>query len=219
MPITSRSTERTNNIVKAAAQLFALQGYHRTSTREIARLADVSENTLFRHFNHKEDLFWSAIRSLSTGLKLRRDLLEGVTKCDAPEVVLPKIVDLLTDTVTFSPELLRLIAVAFLELHSKADVFSKKQLSPVFSTINQYLTRSMEAGKVREMDPTIATVALVTTVLLHSGLLKLIEGDRLPYADSREAARAYTKFWLNVLGPGTVDHRQQVTPITKRPSA
>jgi AcrR family transcriptional regulator len=214
MPVTSRSTERTNNIVKAAAQLFALQGYHRTSTREIARLADVSENTLFRHFSHKEDLFWSAIQSLSKGLKLRRDLLDGVTKCDAPEVVLPKIVDLLTDTVTFSPELLRLIAVAFLELHSKADAFSKEKFSPIFSAINHYLVQSMEVGRVRELDPTIATVALVTTVLLHSGLLKLIEGDRLPYADSREAARAYTKFWLDLLGPGTLEHRRQITPVT-----
>ena len=214
MPITSRSTERTHNIVKAAAQLFALQGYHRTSTREIARLADVSENTLFRHFDHKEDLFWSAIRSLSTGLKLRRDLLDGMTKCEAPEVVLPKIFDLLTDTVTFSPELLRLFAVAFLELHPKADVFNKEQLSPIFSTINHYLARSIEGGKVRDLDPTIVTVGLVSTVLLHSGLTKLIDGDKLPYADSREAARAYTKFWLDVLVPATLAHPRPITPLT-----
>src|SRR5580692_5113664 len=128
MPTAPKNSERTDKIVQAAVQLFARQGYHGTSTREIARLADVSENTLFRHFDHKEDLFWSAIRSLSTGLKLRRDLLDGMTKCEAPEVVLPKIFDLLTDTVTFSPELLRLFAVAFLELHPKADVFNKEQL-------------------------------------------------------------------------------------------
>ena len=75
MPSAPRNSERTDKILQAAAQLFARQGYHGTSTREIARLADVSENTLFRHFDHKEDLFWSALRSRSTGLKLRRDLL------------------------------------------------------------------------------------------------------------------------------------------------
>jgi AcrR family transcriptional regulator len=212
MPIVSRNTERTHDIVKAAAQLFALQGYHRTSTREIARLADVSENTLFRHFDHKEDLFWSAIRSHSAGLKLRRDLLDGMTKCDAPEVVLPKLVDLLIDTVTFSPELLRLIAVAFLELHSKAEVFSKEYLSPVFSTINRYLEQNIEDGKVRNLDPSIMTVSLVMTVLLHTALSKLIDGEKMPYADSRQAARAYTKFWLDVLVPEMLAHSRSITP-------
>jgi hypothetical protein len=48
--------------VQAAGKLFARQGYHGTSTREIAQLGEVSENTLFRHFDHKEDLFWAAIR-------------------------------------------------------------------------------------------------------------------------------------------------------------
>ena len=67
MPL--RNSVRTEKIVDAAAQLFARQGYHGTSTREIARLAEVSENTLFRHFDHKEDIFWSALRSHTAALK------------------------------------------------------------------------------------------------------------------------------------------------------
>jgi AcrR family transcriptional regulator len=55
-----KNSERAGKIVQAAAQLFARQGYHGTSTREIAHLADISENTLFRYFEHKEDLFWTA---------------------------------------------------------------------------------------------------------------------------------------------------------------
>jgi AcrR family transcriptional regulator len=194
--------------LQAAAQLFARQGYHGTSTREIARLADVSENTLFRHFDHKEDLFWSALRSRSTGLKLRRDLLDGITEGDDPEVVLPKIIDLLVDTVIFKPELLRLIAVAFLELHWKTQAFCQEFLSPIFSAINHYVELNIANERVRNLDPTMVTTALVTTVMTHAEISKLIDGDRLSYPGSREAASAYTKFWLDVLAPRPVPAQQ-----------
>lgn len=201
MALAPRSSERTDKILQAAAQLFARQGYHGTSTREIARLADVSENTLFRHFDHKEDLFWSALRSRSAGLKLRRDLLEGITDGQDPEVVLPKIIDLLVDTVIFKPELLRLIAVAFLELHWKTEAFCKEFLSPIFSAINRYMEVNIENERVRDLDPTMLTAALVTTVMAHAEISRLIDGDRLSYPGSREAASAYTRFWLDVLAP------------------
>ena len=126
MPLSPRNSARTDQIIHAAGKLFAHQGYHGTSTRQIAHLADVSENTLFRHFDHKEDLFWSTLRFYSSGLKPRRELLEGIAKCHSPEVVLPKIFELLSDTVNYRPELLRLMAVAFLELHWKAEAFGQE---------------------------------------------------------------------------------------------
>jgi AcrR family transcriptional regulator len=75
MPLQAKSSTQKEKIVTAASQLFARQGYHGTSTREIARLADVNENTIFRHFARKDDLFWSALRTRSSVMKFRRDLL------------------------------------------------------------------------------------------------------------------------------------------------
>jgi len=72
--------------MEAAGKLFARQGYHGTSTRQIAQLAGVGENTLFRQFNHKEVLFWSTLRYYSSGLTFRRDLQEGLTQLDSPHL-------------------------------------------------------------------------------------------------------------------------------------
>lgn len=44
-------------ICDAAGQLFAQRGYGSTTTREIARLADVSETLLFRYYGDKATLF------------------------------------------------------------------------------------------------------------------------------------------------------------------
>jgi AcrR family transcriptional regulator len=201
MQVAPKNSVRTDKILQAAGVLFARQGYHGTSTREIARLADVSENTLFRHFDNKEELFWSSLRSHSAGLKFRQDVLRGITQCDSPEVVLPNIIAMLADTVSYRPELLRLIAVAFIELHAKTDEFSSESLSPVFSAINRYLEMNIKAGKIRNLDPTILTSALIMTVLTHPGIYSLIDGDKPLFSNSLEAHRAYVRFWLDLIVP------------------
>lgn len=54
---TSRSaTETRDRLLKAAIEVFSTAGYVGATTREIARVANVSEVTLFRHFQSKEQL-------------------------------------------------------------------------------------------------------------------------------------------------------------------
>jgi len=201
MPATLKNSVRAERILQAAGKLFARQGYHGTSTREIARLAGVSENTIFRHFENKEKLFWSSLCSYSAGLKFRRDLQKGLMQGDAPEVVLPKIIEMLADLVSYTPELLRLIAVAFVEMPEKKDEFCQEQLSPVFSAINHYLDLNIQSGKIRDLDSTMLTSALMMTVLTHSEIYNLIDGGKPVYPNHLEAHRAYARFWLNLIVP------------------
>ena len=49
-------TEKQTNILKAALELFASQGYAATSTSKVAKAAGVSEGLIFRHFTNKEGL-------------------------------------------------------------------------------------------------------------------------------------------------------------------
>lgn len=80
-------TETRDRLLKAAILVFSTEGYVGATTREIARVAEVSEVTLFRHFQSKEQLL-SAVAQHITALRteaficqdewtydLRRDLL------------------------------------------------------------------------------------------------------------------------------------------------
>jgi AcrR family transcriptional regulator len=49
--------ERRAAIVKAVRRVFAEQGFHGTTTRELADAAEVSEALLFKHFPNKEALY------------------------------------------------------------------------------------------------------------------------------------------------------------------
>ena len=199
MPSPIKGSGTAETVVLAAAKLFASQGYHGTSTREIARIAGVSENTLFRHFNNKEDLFWSALLWYTKGLKFRRDLQEGLGRCDPPEVILPKLFELLSDTVSYRPELIRLIGVAFLELRSKMETYCQEHLSHLASSVSQYLAANMKKGVIHDLDPTMLTASFVMLAVMHPGLSKMLDKDKLSNTDHRAPARAYAKFWLGVL--------------------
>jgi AcrR family transcriptional regulator len=212
MTLRTRNVERTAKIIEAATQLFAHQGYHGTTTREIADLADMSENTLFRQFGGKEDIFWAALREGLNGLHLRKDLLDSIAQGDLPEVVLPKIFSSLVGTITFKPKVLSLIAVAMIELRWKAESVCQVQLAPIFADFNRYLATSIKSGRIRNLDPVMVTAALGMTALVHPLLSRLLTGGPPPHSDNRDAIRAYTNFWLEVLAPVPTDNLRVDVP-------
>lgn len=59
-----RMTQKKDQILQSALELFAGEGYQNTSTSKIARQADVSEGLIFKHFQSKEGLL-SAIVNLA----------------------------------------------------------------------------------------------------------------------------------------------------------
>lgn len=205
MSTIQKNTDRTERIVQAATQLFARQGYHGTSTREIARLAGTSENTLFRHFQHKEDIFWSALRNCLAELQFRKDVLDGIAAEQTLEVILPKIFTTLVDTVKFRPHVICLLGVALIEMRWKAEGICQEYFSPIFTAFNRYLAANIENGRIRNVDPLIVTSALTMTVVAHSSVSAFIAGAPRPPWDVRESTRAYTQFWLDMLCPVTAN--------------
>lgn len=210
MPMTAKSSSQKDKILNSAAQLFARHGYHGTSTREIARLADVSENTIFRQFDRKEDLFWTVLRTRCAAVKLRRDVAEGMMEGHAPEIVLPKIIEFLTDILNYSPELLRLIAIALLEMRWKADIFCDECLSPSLSAISKYLAMNVKNRRIRNLDPTMVTAALTTMVLVHPWLARHTSSEGSNYAEDQATERAYAAFWLDVLAPRAAGYEREL---------
>lgn len=201
MILTPGKSAAPNRIVDAATALFSVQGYRGTSTKDIARLADVSEVTIYRYFGRKEDIFWSALISSFESIKPRFDSLGKDLPQQAPDVALPQIFRLLSDAATFSPALLRLVIVAFMEHRGKAEAICVEQLGPLFSAIMNYLVANIEAGKIRDLNPAMITVAIVVTVVAQPQLAKLSDTCKLQSANDRKAMNEYSAFWLDVLEP------------------
>lgn len=61
----ARVERRKQRILEAAARLFAENGFHRTSTRDIAEAADVGEGTIYNYFENKDGLLMALMNSLA----------------------------------------------------------------------------------------------------------------------------------------------------------
>jgi AcrR family transcriptional regulator len=208
----TKSSVRGDKILQAAGNLFARQGYHATTTRQVAQLADVGENTIFRRFDTKEGLFWATLEAQNAGLIPPKDLLDGLEQCKAPELVLPRILGFFEDTAEFRPKLLRLFAVASLELPGKMGPFCRRHLSPFLSMITEYFAVNIKSGKIRDLDPAKLTSALLMTAMAHPWIYSLIDGDKPSYSNLRMSRRADALFWLEVLVP------KMLTDSTPSPS-
>jgi AcrR family transcriptional regulator len=61
-PKQSRSVETRNSLLAAAGEVFAEQGYEKTTTHQIAARADVSVGALYRYFADKEAILKEVYR-------------------------------------------------------------------------------------------------------------------------------------------------------------
>ncbi len=82
-----RETAKRDRIIRAAEKLFALEGYHGVSIRDIADAANVGATLILHHFESKEKLY-------KTVFALRQDLaqerlraLEQIEDFSAPDTV------------------------------------------------------------------------------------------------------------------------------------
>src|SRR6202140_3086788 len=105
MPVAKERSKNStkDRIVKAAVQLFSRQGFAGSSTHEIARLAGVSEVTVFRHFPRKKDLFWAATESRLRRLRLSKELRVRLESDENPRTAIPGIVALLVESLHHQP--------------------------------------------------------------------------------------------------------------------
>lgn len=198
--------DRTNNptqdrILEAAVQLFSRQGYSGSSTHEIARLAGVSEVTVFRHFSRKRDLFWAAAESRLRRIRMSRELRNRLEGDENPRTALPGIIELLVGIVYQHPETVRLLYLSLFELEHGAERILRKHLVPLFQPLREYLSRCVAKGLIRELDPGITALGFAALVATHQGLQFVLTGDETRTTNVDDAIATYTSFWMTAMLP------------------
>ena len=76
--LTALRREARGRLVRAALELFAREGYERTSVRAIAQAAGVAQGLLYNYFEGKEDLLRAVFE------ECMRDVRESFAAADAP---------------------------------------------------------------------------------------------------------------------------------------
>src|SRR5215831_180495 len=107
--------DRRLQIMQAAKELFARQGFEGTTTREIAQRVRVNEAIIFRHFPTKEGLYWSIIDTQSKALAWKENLERQLNSGEDDEKIFAAIAEAIVVSRAKNTDLSRLFLFSALE--------------------------------------------------------------------------------------------------------
>jgi AcrR family transcriptional regulator len=82
-----RSSERVRSLLRAAEKVFAGEGYHGATMRQLAEAAGVGVSLLVYHFETKQRLYYQVFAHRQYVNEHRRARLRAVTDLDRPEAL------------------------------------------------------------------------------------------------------------------------------------
>lgn len=187
---------RRAQILTAAKRVFARQGFHRTTVREVAREAGLADGTIYLYFANKQDLLLALLGQLGRVGERRADFA-GLTGMDARASMESYLRRRLEDLRAWR----ELFMAVFPEVLADPGLRAAQaaQTVPAFEAAEAELARRMESGELRALDPALLARAEAATAL---GLLVLdILGDRV--VDNRwgELPSLLTSLWFEGLRP------------------
>lgn len=208
-PVRVAARDRRLQIMEAAKELFARQGFEGTTTREIAERARVNEAIIFRHFPSKEDLYWAIIdrESELAGWQpaLRRQL--GSAAGDR-EIFIGIAEDILTRRAKDS-SLSRLLLFSALENQQRSQRFFQTHVVAYYELIAEYIGRRIEQGAFRAVNPLLAARGFVGMIVYHSLVQEIFGAKRYQDFDVKEVSETLTDIWLGGMETGHGQNRRR----------
>jgi TetR/AcrR family transcriptional regulator len=191
------STDRRQQLLAHAIELFSQRGFSGTRTKDIAAACGVSEGILFRHFATKEDLYRAILESHADEAGSREWMLQ--MKRHAAERNDAKLIESLVSHVIHSfredAAFHRLMLYAWLEGHSLADMMQQQIGMPTFDFLRKYITLRQREGAFRSGDPGTLVVALFSPALQYA-TGKYIFGAPWIQTSDEPAAAEFAEFLL-----------------------
>lgn len=189
-----RSEWRRGQIMAAASRVFAAQGYHRTTVRQIAQAAGLADGTIYLYFKSKQDLLVALLGQLGRVNERATDFAQLAS----------------TDARAFTAAYTRrrfaelrewrqLFAAVFPEVLADASLRAAflAQSAPAYAAADAELARREDEGELGAVDPRLLARVTSATVL---GLLVLdVLGEPVVTARWEELPDVLTTLWFDGL--------------------
>lgn len=182
---------RQEEIVKAARELFARQGFHDTTLEDIARHAEFGKGTIYNYFSSKEDLFYGIIDRLSADVKAIAESSIGGAPGNARDQLTAYARAMITFTRT-NADLVQLIMRELYHLKSEEYDARLKNLSTRVVQVREILARPIAReviGKhVKSFDA--LTLATLFDGMIHFYCMNELRGYHPPATSSVDETAA-----------------------------
>ena len=190
------SAQRRAQILRAATELFAQQGFNGTTTREIAERVGVKETILVRLFPSKRELYWAVIDEKCRerqGGRLLEDLL--ASESDERKMFAALATGILERN-TRDTTLTRLLLFSGLDEHELSERFFQMYVAQYFETLASYIRKRIRDGGFRNVDPLLAARSFVGMIFNYFLTQELFGARRFHKFDIAEVSNTLTDIWL-----------------------
>ena len=151
------TTDRRQQIIEAALEVFSTKGYHKATNKDIAQAAGgISPGLIYWYFKDKEDLFLSIIRERAAIFQLA-DHPERLMELPPREgLALIGRTYLSIFKVPGNVAIVRIMIGEAIRFPQIAEMVYKQAASRFLGLLSQYLQRQVDLGRLRPHDTTIA---------------------------------------------------------------
>jgi AcrR family transcriptional regulator len=189
-------------ILEAAARLFAEKGFHRTTTKDIAEAADVSEGTLYNYFENKDEMLMGIMTLLVDAQRMDLRLTDGLP-VDARHFLMAMLENR-REMVEQKGEMLQSVLSEILVNPDLRQRYYQQLTLPVLGLLTGHLQARSQMGQIKPVD-----AALVSRILvgLTTGLFVLeVLGDPKVTTEWEELSEVITSILFDGIANRTNDH-------------
>jgi AcrR family transcriptional regulator len=190
-----KKQETRRRIAETARRLFSERGFDRVTVSEVARAADVAEQTVFNYFPRKEDLVYWRLESFEHELLAAiRDREPGESALVAFGRFVMRPAGMLADSDAEAREQLAALTRTIVE--SRALLAREQQIFAGYTASLAALLAEEEHGEADDIEPWVAANAMmgVHRALVDLARRRIVEGARHPRLAKELRAQAEQAF-------------------------
>ncbi len=176
------AAERRQQILTAAAAVFAEKGFDRATISDVARAAGLAEGSIYNYFRDKQDLLVHLPRQFMLPPIETFQAAIAAEQHPTPESILQAAAQNLVSTITQNREIARVLftTIPLMDEKMRAEYMRQVPLY-AFETIESFVTAMQDAGVFRaDLDPALAARAFPGMMLFFLLVQEILQPPNMP---------------------------------------
>jgi len=196
--------DRRAQLLDKALDLFSHKGFDRTTTKEIAAAAGVTEAIVFRHFPNKLALYRAVLEYQSECPGFRKWMDEARRSMDQndDEGLMRAIAEAVLEQYRTDPRMERLMLFAALEGEETALNHHRSVSLPIYELLREYILRRQQERALLPLKPA-AILAAISGMAQRYALATRLFGFPSELSDE-EAAETFTRILMDGIKPRAI---------------
>ncbi|GLV53860.1 hypothetical protein KDH_07110 [Dictyobacter sp. S3.2.2.5] len=197
---------RRNQILDAAAKVFATKGFHPTTIKDIARKAGIADGTIYNYFENKMALILGILDRLNESDQRAKDFSRLNDEVDMRSLMNAYLRHRLALLKADNFEIFRVVISEILVNKELRELYYQKIFDPTFVMVEQYFQQWADQHIIKPINLKLAMRAIPAIVL--GLIIEHIIGDKVIEAEWDALPEFLTDMILDGIGVPNYDEEK-----------